>query len=610
MASRGLFDHPYVVPVDEPREATPRDLLGELAEAAERLPAEGPPTASRGAEPFAAFVDTLGSLYRLCEQCIAEYTAAAEAARRGAPHAECAPFVDHRGRRLRPWRTHSHATWLRLHEQLWQLVLRNGEQLRHEVPAEGRAYRLADLCFGLLCQLLQCCHLRATPDMIRAYHAYLPPAAIAELLLDRRSTSAPVEINRFSMTTLLDHLYHLQSSWNELVYSAELRHYLGLLEVRASFLVTCAHSELAHDADAFRRDGSPPRAGELAADAMVRERYHCSLEALALLRALFEGFRERLYWGAALAPAPDAYAALPFPYNLCYGAGATDDERRAAREREARFRAAVRWVQGGLRPAGECIPSGFLKRALPDEALWPGERGVYDITNRRDAANASSVAPLSIIRRFRAASGGLAVNPLLMLKRGADYEAIVRQSETPTDDALREGLAALPADAPAGREDALLRLALHEHISHRIDRFFTARRQRLAWDTYAVMSAHLPLRFHGLAQQPVTQAQIDALRASGASSHAELADYRAYPCLAQLMNHWSIAYRGHVYWLNSYLESFCVWLRIVEAHHGGHVESLDVRPLIDSVFGGSDRRAGQDAPAPQGASRFAAYYMD
>lgn len=615
---QGLFTRPYVVrhtQQEDPRlqSVNLEQLIKELANVARRLPVTSSCSVSNGAEELYAFIIILQSCLELCEEYLAEYDSLKEDKRTGTTHQRREPYRDYMGRSAEPWKTHNHNTWLERHRQLWRLMVECKDQLLHEqpmyeyeepkapvvvnkpntdasrnednsnkqpkaAPKQGKHQRLMDLCFVLVCNILQCCYAVATESMVRSYNAYMPPACIVEagLLLNRESSVQPVEINHMPGTMLFDHLYHLMSSWNELRYSDDLRYFVTLLELRASFLVTCAHSSLECDAPSHQHELAPVEPGELEADAMIRERFAMNLNAVGLLMAAFLGFHERLYFATRLSAATDT-DLLPPPYS------APDDNV----ERQQRFDRVRKWILDGASVEQTAIPSGFIRRAYAEAALWPSERLLYQLDRKRENAGVThTVVALTVMRKSRAVdSTDVTTHPLLRAKRGLHYTSIVESSETPTASILGGQLPLISSATPGGKESTLLRLALHEYVSNQVNKIFEG---QLKWDVYAIMSENIPYQFEALTT-PLRIAKDDDYEsmfgeADSMDGIVPKSRYSVYPYMVQLFNHWNLVYGGVVYWVDSYIEALSMWIRIIEVHHNRHIGSLDIAPLINAIF--------------------------
>lgn len=632
----GLFTRPYVERrlEQEDESGVPvnlEQLLSELSAVAKRLPTVSACTVTVGAEELYAFTTILYSCMGLCEAYLIEADSAAEDRRLKRPHPSPKPFIDYRGRVAEPWKTHNHVTWLERHRQLWRMMVQCKEQLQHEqstyeapderskrqreaeqqqsgeaeeqenarasrqraksaVRMPSKAFqRLSDLCFILGCTILQCCYAVATESMRRSYKAYVPPPAIADagLLLGRTSATEPVRIDQMIGSTLFDHLYHLMSSWNELRFSEELRNYVLLLELRASFLVTCASSALECDAPAHQLELDKPRPGETEADALIRPRFCLNGGAVGVLMCVFLGFHERLYFAVKLGSATDP-AVLPYPYNLCLAAGDLPAEPDALAERRARFGRAKQWVLRGVLSEQSVMPSGFLQRAYPEASLWPNERLLYQMDRKRENAGLShTAAALTVMKRFRAVdSTDVTVHPLLRAKRGMHYSAIVESATTPPAVIIRDSLTPIGPENPAGKESTLLRLALHEFVSNQVNRILPT----LKWDVYVVMWENIPYQFSAISTKLVIANDGDAIQ-SALFGEGDSMDgltprsrYSVYPYIVQIFNHWNVVYGGKIYWVDSYIESLALWLCIIEKHHNRMVDKLDISPLISAIF--------------------------
>ena len=621
----GLFPRPYVVPErllqgdDGDGTVNLEQLIKELGEVAKRLPVTSSCTVAVGAVELHAFTTILHSCIELCDVYLEEMDKRSEDKRLGRKHAPPEPYLDHQGRIAEPWKTHNHVTWLERHRQLWQMMVRCRDQLQHEqatyeAPEERTKkqkeieeaaaaaannknavkkppkvfQRLIDLCYILNANILQCCYCVATDSMLRSYKAYMPPPAIADagLLLGRTSSTEPVQIDQMVNSVLFDHLYHLMSSWNELRYSEELRNYVLLLELRASFLITCAHSSLECDAPAHQLEHDKRREGELEADALIRERFSLNLGAVGVLMCVFMGFYERLYFVLKFGSATDS-SILPFPYNLGLSVGEQMPDTDAIDERRTRFDRVHKWILQGAMGEQSVIPSGFLQRSYPEASLWPNERLLYQLDRKRENAGVSHTAvALTVMKKFRAVdSTDVVVHPLLRAKRGMHYSTIVENATTPTATLIKEGLVQVTAADAAGKESTLLRLALHEFVSNQVNRLLP----NLKWDTYVVMWENVPLQYKKIATALMVAKEGDDssfLFGEGDSMDGitPKSRYSVYPYMVQVFNHWNVLYGGKIYWVDSYIDALAMWLCIIEKHHNRHVEKLDISPLLDAIF--------------------------
>lgn len=76
------------------------------------------------------------------------------------------------------------------------------------------------------------------------------------------------------------------------------------------------------------------------------------------------------------------------------------------------------------------------------------------------------------------------------------------------------------------------------------------------------------------------------------------------PTLVQLFNHWQLAYRGRVFWYNSYVHSLVAWLLLLrEQRTAPHSASAEYSAAARAtVFDRLAAAAGNDAPAPPAAA--------
>lgn len=617
----GLFTRPYVERYTEQEDLSGKpvnveQLLTELDEIAERLPKTSGCSAGSGARELDSFVTVLASCMEICEEYLAEMDSRKEDARLKRDHRPPVPVEDYCGRHAEPWKTHSYSTWLDRHLQLWRMMVRCRDHLVHDQPTYSKEVesteaarackpdghqRLLDLCYVLSCTILQCAYAVATTALRQSYIAYMPPQDIrdAELLLNRQSATQPVNFEAMPETMLMDHIYHLLSSWNELMYSVELRNYVVLLEMRASQLITCAQSSLDSDSPAHRIELDKPRAGELEADAMIRPRFGISTKAIGLYMAAFLGMYERFEFAIKfnLAGGPPQYGDLPPPYNRCRFRNADPDDAPSADAQEERKRIYERvksWIVDQVSGEQTAIPSGFIRKFYPEESLWPGEAMIYQMDPKRGAMRAGhSVVALSVIRQFRAAdSADVVVHPLLKAKRGLQYTPIVEASVTPTAVIIKRDLVPIPPGNPAGKENCLLRMALHEFISNQVSKIVG---DAIEWDRWVVNWEHIKYQYSYIARRdlPIGGDRRAGSFIAGENSLggedsmdgiADNRDSRAYPYIVQLFNHWNLVFRGRVYWVDSYVEAFAMWLKILEVHYERKLGSVDVSPLLDAIF--------------------------
>lgn len=619
----GLFTRPYVERFCEQEDLTGKpvnveQLLSEMDEIAERLPKTSSCSAGSGARELDSFVTVLCSCMEICEEYLAEMDARKEDARLKRSHPTPAPIVDYCGRHAEPWKTHSYATWLDRHLQLWRMMVRCKDHLIHDQPTYSKSVsdteaarackpdgsqRLMDLCYILSCNILQCAYAVANSAMRQSYIAYMPPQSIrdAELLLSRPSVTQPVNFEAMPETMLMDHIYHLLSSWNELMYSVELRNYVVLLEMRASQLITCAQSSLDSDSPAHRIELDKPKSGELEADAMIRARFGISTKAIGLYMAAFLGMYERFEFAIKfnLAGGPPQYRDLPPPYDRCRFRNSDPEELANAESQTERVRLYERvkgWIVDQVNTEQTTIPSGFIRKFYAEESLWPGEAMMYQMDPKKGAMRAGhSVVALSVIRQFRAAdSTDVVVHPLLKAKRGLQYTPIVEASVTPTAVIIKRELVPIPSSNPAGKESCLLRMALHEFISNQVSKIVG---DAIEWDRWVVNWEHIKYQYSYISRKdlPIGNDRHSAsfIHGGGEASLggedsmdgiSDNRDLRAYPYIVQLFNHWNLVFRGRVYWVDSYVEAFAMWLRILEVHYDRKLGSVDVSPLLDAIF--------------------------
>lgn len=405
------------------------DYLRDIEKAIDGFPKDGRPvSASVDPRPLRELCKNLENAIRVCQDCLHYYTKQATGKNVTPRHQ-----LDDRD----PRRTYTEKTWSDRRERLLQKITTCQELLAYNYPlADATAGATAaaaassaakspntkdsarplDLAYSLQQHLLLCWFARIDDASAARYLGSV--AADNEYLKQHHlAVVEKLTLGEYCTSQLLQSLYMLIGSFNDLERDERLLQYILSLEIRAAIISLYANTALVHDDEQYRRQVGTRQGVTY---------YVANYRLLMVFTSVFLALHERLYY-ATLLPCvyPTDNTMIP-----------------VSREHSLALR---RWFRARMERIHTRRTNEWLQKMYTELCVWPAERELHMIENPHD----KTIGSLSILKRTRINDA----HPLMRKRRNVQYNQIILDAERPPADII---LDLLKADDPRRQKESLL----------------------------------------------------------------------------------------------------------------------------------------------------------